>query len=199
MAIEVVGPLRRTLPRDPHDPHPRRGDSEPARLPHRLPASVTARQPGRPTLRENLRGMPREAWVLFAGVFVNRLGTFVLPSITLYLTSRGYSVPQAGLGLAAYGLGAIGSQAAGGVLADRLGRRSTIALGMFGGAATTLSLVWIHGLGQIVGAVALLGFVAELFRPAPRALIAGPRSPGRGGAGVYAGRPLACGRPAGGG
>ena len=82
----------------------------------------------RRTLRQNLRGLPREVWVLFIGAFVNRLGTFVLPFITLYLTSRGYSVPQAGLGLAGYGLGAIGAQAVGGLLADRIGRRNTIAL-----------------------------------------------------------------------
>ena len=116
--------------------------------------------------------MPRTVWVLFGGAFVNRLGTFVLPFITLYLTSRGYSVPQAGLGLAAYGLGAIGAQGIGGLMADRIGRRNTIALSSFGGAALTLSLVWVSGLWDIVGVVALLGFVAELYRPASSALIA---------------------------
>jgi MFS family permease len=126
----------------------------------------------RPTLRQNLRGLPREVWILFVGAFVNRLGTFVLPFITLYLTSRGYTVPQAGLGLAAYGLGAIGAQAAGGLLADRLGRRNTIGLSMFGGSALTLSLVWVRGLWGIVSVVLLLGFVAELYRPASSALIA---------------------------
>jgi len=116
--------------------------------------------------------MPRNAWVLFVGAFVNRLGTFVLPFITLYLTSRGYSAPRAGLGLAAYGLGAIGAQGAGGLLADRIGRRNTIVLAMLGGAALTLSLVWIEGLWLIVSVVLLLGFVAELYRPASSALIA---------------------------
>jgi MFS family permease len=134
---------------------------------------VSAAEPtARPTLRQNLRGLPRDVWVLFAGAFVNRLGTFVLPFITLYLTSRGYSVPQAGLGLAAYGLGAIGAQVVGGLLADRIGRRNTIVVAMFGGAALTLSLIWVHGLGPIVMVVFLLGFVAELYRPASSALIA---------------------------
>lgn len=71
--------------------------------------SSTFPDPRPHTFRENLRGFPRQVWILFAGAFVNRLGTFVLPFITLYLTSRGYSVPQAGLGLAGYGLGAIGA------------------------------------------------------------------------------------------
>lgn len=126
----------------------------------------------RKTLRQNLRGMPREVWVLFGGAFVNRLGTFVLPFITLYLTSRGYSVPQAGLGLAGYGLGAIGAQVAGGLLADRIGRRNTIVLSMLGGAALTLSLVWVEGLWPIVSVVMLLGFFGELYRPASSALVA---------------------------
>ena len=116
--------------------------------------------------------MPREVWVLFVGAFVNRLGTFVLPFITLYLTSRGYSVPQAGLGLAGYGLGAIGAQAVGGLLADRIGRRNTIVLSMLGGAVLTLSLVWVEGLWAIVLVVMLLGFFGELYRPASSALVA---------------------------
>jgi MFS family permease len=104
---------------------------------------------------------------------VNRLGTFVLPFITLYLhNNRGYSIPQAGLGLAAYGLGAIGAQAVGGLMADRLGRRNTIVFSMTGGAVLTLSLVWVTGLWPIVGVVLLLGFVGELYRPASSALIA---------------------------
>jgi MFS family permease len=128
--------------------------------------------PQRATLRQNLRSLPREAWILYAGAFINRLGTFVLPFVILYLRHRGYSVPRAGLGLAAYGLGAVGAQAGGGLLADRFGRRNTIALSMFGGAALTLSLVWVRGLWAILGVVLLLGFVAELYRPASSALIA---------------------------
>ena len=130
-----------------------------------------------PSLRQNLRGLPREVWVLFFGAFVNRFGTFVLPFITLYLTNRGYSAPQAGLGLAAYGLGAIGAQGVGGLMADRLGRRTTIAVSMLGGAALTLSLVWVRGLGAIVGVVLLLGFAAELYRPASSALISDLAAP----------------------
>ncbi len=133
---------------------------------------MSASGDARRSLRENLRGLPRPVWVLFFGAFVNRFGTFVLPFITLYLTRSGYSVPQAGLGLAAYGLGAVGAQGVGGLLADRVGRRNTIVSSMAGGALLTLSLVWVRGLWDIVGVVLLLGFVAELYRPASSALIA---------------------------
>jgi MFS family permease len=128
--------------------------------------------PQAPTLRDSMRAMPRTAWTLFLGAFVNRLGTFVLPFLTLYLTARGYSAPQAGLGIAAYGMGAIASQGFGGTLADRLGRRNTIAFSMFTGAALTLLLPEVNGLPAILGVVALLGLLAEIYRPAASALLA---------------------------
>jgi MFS family permease len=133
---------------------------------------VTDVAPARPSLRQNLRGLPREAWILFAGAFVNRLGTFVLPFITLYLRGEGYSVPQAGLGLAAYGVGAFGAQGVGGLFADRLGRRNTIVLSMTGGAACALALLEVHSLWGVVGLVFLMGLAGELYRPASSALIA---------------------------
>ena len=42
----------------------------------------------RPSLFEDLRGLPRSYWVLCVGTFINRFGTFVFPFLTLYLTSR---------------------------------------------------------------------------------------------------------------
>src|SRR5512134_644593 len=96
--------------------------------------------PAAPSLRANLRAMPRSAWVLFAGSFVNRLGTFVLPFLTLYLTQGGFSPAQAGVAIACYGLGGLVSQVGGGLVADRIGRRNAIAVSMFGAAGLTLAL-----------------------------------------------------------
>lgn len=124
------------------------------------------------TLRQNLRGLPREAWILFAGAFVNRLGTFVLPFITLYLRGEGYSAPVAGIGLAAYGVGGLTAQATGGLLADRVGRRNAIAISMFGGGLCALALTQVTGLVPVVLVVAAMGFLGELYRPASSALVA---------------------------
>lgn len=125
-----------------------------------------------PTLRENVRAMPPAAWVLFAGTFVNRLGTFVWPFMILYLTQLGYTAPQAGLALAMYGLGGIGSQLIGGWLTDRIGRRNTIAFSMLTAAALTLVLWQADGLAVIYTVMFLLALVAEIHRPAASALIA---------------------------
>ena len=115
--------------------------------------------------------MPRPAWVLFGGTFINRFGSFVLPFLVLYLTRRGYSVIQAGTALSLYGFGSVAAAAVGGQLADRLGRRATIALSMFSSASTMLALSQAASLPRIVVLSGLAGFTAELYRPAAAALI----------------------------
>jgi hypothetical protein len=41
---------------------------------------------GEASLGASLRALPRSAWILFAGTFVNRFGSFVVPFLLLYLT-----------------------------------------------------------------------------------------------------------------
>ena len=125
-----------------------------------------------PALRQSLRELPASAWVLFAGTFVNRLGTFVLPFMTLYLTGRGYSAPQAGVAIAAFGLGGLVAQMVGGLLADRIGRRNTIALSMLAAGALTLVLWRAETLAQIYPLMFGVACFGELHRPAAGALIA---------------------------
>src|SRR6478609_10514228 len=97
-------------------------------------------------MRSDLRGMPRPVWFLFAGSFVNRFGSFVLPFLVLYLTRRGYTPAEAGVAISAYGVGSLGAAAVGGHLADRVGRRETIAASMFSSAAVMVALSQARGL-----------------------------------------------------
>ena len=116
--------------------------------------------------------LPRPAWVLFAGTFINRFGGFVLPFLVLYLTRRGYSPYAASAALSLYGVGSMGANLFGGHLADRIGRRNTIALSMFSSAATLLTLSQVTSLAPILALTFLAGVTAELYRPAAAALIA---------------------------
>lgn len=124
-----------------------------------------------PGLLAGLRALPRDAWVLFAGSFINRFGGFVAPFLALYLTSQGYSVTAAGLAVSAYGAGNLFASLLGGHLADRLGRRETIVLSMFGAAVTMLLLSQARGLPVIVVLTFLTGLVSEAYRPASSALL----------------------------
>ncbi len=118
-------------------------------------------------------GLPAQFWVLWTGILVNRLGTFVFPLLALYLTERrGFSDRQVGLTIALYGVGNTLGNQIGGSLADRIGRRATMLLGLCVGAASMLAL----GLAQGRTAVAICTFALGLFgdshRPAMQAMVA---------------------------
>jgi MFS family permease len=119
-----------------------------------------------------IRAMPRAAWVLFAGTFVNRFGTFVMPLLAIYLTRQGFSIARAGAAVGAYGAGHLCASLLGGHLADRFGRRNTIALSMFASAAAMLALSQARSFSSILMLAVFAGMAAELYRPASHALIA---------------------------
>jgi MFS family permease len=124
------------------------------------------------TLRANVRALPRAAWFVYAGTFVNRFGSFVLVFLALYLTKHGFTPAQAGLAVGAYGAGSLGAALLGGSLADSIGRRRTIALSMFGSAATMVALSQATALWLLVALAVVAGLTAELYRPAAGALLA---------------------------
>jgi len=126
----------------------------------------------RETLLSSLRALPRPAWVLFAGMFLNKFGAFVVPFLTLYLTSQGYTVGEAGLAVGACGVGHLAASLLGGHLADYLGRRRTIVLSMFSGAAAMLLLSQANTLPIIIALAALAGLTNECYRPASSAMLA---------------------------
>jgi MFS family permease len=130
------------------------------------------------TLREGIRSLPRPVWILCAGSFVNRFGSFVAVFLVLYLRSRGYSIAEAGLVVGFYGVGNVLAAGAGGWVADRLGRRNAIALSMFSSAATLLALSQAEWLPLIMALTLLAGLTGEMYRPASSALLTDLTPPG---------------------
>src|SRR6266496_3014295 len=124
------------------------------------------------SLKANLRALPRGAWILFFGTFLNKFGTFVLPFLTIYMGSLGYSPAQAGLAIAGYGIGTLAASLIGGYLADTIGRRKTIVLSMSTVSVAMLCLSQARSLPALVGFSTLAGLTGELYRPASSALLA---------------------------
>ena len=110
-------------------------------------------------------------WILFAGTFINRFGTFVMPFLAIYMTRAGYSPMQAGFAVSAYGAGHTVASLIGGHLADRIGRRYTIALSMYLSAIAMIALSQVHTLPAILVLSFVAGAVTEMYRPAATALI----------------------------
>ncbi|WP_063770238.1 MDR family MFS transporter [Streptacidiphilus melanogenes] len=135
-------------------------------VPTRLPRLGAA-------LRESVGGLPRTFWWLWTSTLVNRLGSFVVTFLTLYLTTdRGYSPAVAGLVVSAFGLGGVFGAIGGGVLADRLGRRPTLLAAQSLAALTTVLLGYTTAPALIALVAGLLGLTSNAARPAISAIMA---------------------------
>jgi MFS family permease len=122
---------------------------------------------------QTIEGLPGAFWIVLAGTLVNRMGQFVQTFLALYLAGpRDLDASTVGVVVAAFGLGSFASQPIGGYLADRVGRRLTLALGMVGTAAAFVLLAAVRDLVLIGIAAGLAGLVLDLYRPAVQAIVA---------------------------
>ncbi|MFI1991350.1 MDR family MFS transporter [Actinoplanes sp. NPDC020271] len=123
-------------------------------------------------LRHAAGGLPRQFWFLWTGTLINRVGSFVVLFLSIYLTSaRHFTQSQAGLVIGLYGVGGAIGTMTGGVLADRWGRRPTMLVAQFGAAALMLTLGFAQTYAQILIVTGLLGAFAEGVRPAFSAMM----------------------------
>ena len=119
------------------------------------------------------RDLPRPVLVLVAARAVNQLGAFTLPFLAVVLVrDRHASLATAGLVTALFGVATIPSRLAGGRLADRIGNRATIVLGLTGCAGAQLAIAVGTSLAQAMVAAAVLGLAFELYEPPSQAMIA---------------------------
>src|SRR3990172_7371377 len=112
-------------------------------------------------------------WFLWLGTLINRFGSFVIPFLSLYLTSqRQISVSLAGLIVSLFGVGAFAAQLVDGELADRLGRRPVMLMSLFVTPVFMALLGFVNSLPMIAVSTLILGFFSELYRPATGAIVA---------------------------
>ncbi|MFO0582873.1 MAG: MFS transporter [Anaeromyxobacter sp.] len=118
------------------------------------------------------RGLPGLYWVLFGGVGLMALATFVFPFLALFLTARGYSVEQAGILVSLFGAGSIPAGPIAGTLADRVGRRPTLVGALVAGAACTAALPFLEHPAVVAAGVLVLGVAIHAYFPAANAIVA---------------------------
>jgi predicted MFS family arabinose efflux permease len=117
-------------------------------------------------------GIPRSVWWLSLVIFVNRSGTMVIPFLTVYLTTRGYSLGEAGAVMAVFGCGAFAGGYLGGWLTDRVHFSSVQIASLFCNGLLFIVLGYMKSFWQISGCVLLLSVLGEAFRPANAAAVA---------------------------
>ncbi len=120
-----------------------------------------------------VEGLPPTYWLLWSGTLINRLGGFVIPFLTLYLTSqRDIPVSQAALMVSLFGAGSFLSQLIGGELTDRLGRRPVMLMSFLVTPVVMVTLGLARNLPIIAVCTLVVGFFTDLYRPAVGAAIA---------------------------
>ncbi|MFD7156077.1 MFS transporter [Kribbella sp. NPDC059898] len=124
------------------------------------------------------RGLSRTVWILIVARAVNKIGAFTLPFLGVVLAVEfKASLTETGVILAVFGAATIPSRLLGGQLADRLGRRRTIVLGLVGCAVSQLWIALSHALWSAVLATVLLGLAFEIYEPPSQAMIADVTEP----------------------
>jgi MFS family permease len=123
----------------------------------------------------DLRGLPRQFWLLALGTFVFLIGIdMCFPFETLYLTQRlDISMTTIGLIIGVMSFVGVPFQIPGGALADRLGRRPLIMVGIVGTMTLYLGIAFAPSLWVIVlafGIEAVFGW--SMFLTGSNAMIA---------------------------
>ena len=115
---------------------------------------------------------PRPVRLLLLGTLVNKLGTFILPYLALVLL-RDFHLreTEAARLLFAFGTGSLVSILVGGQLTDRLGRRRTLLVSLFGSGLLALAMAAAPSARLFVPLLVAFGFIADLYRPAASAII----------------------------
>jgi len=131
----------------------------------------------RVALRQRLRsatgGLPAVFWMIWWGLVVNRLASFVLAFLSIYLVrDRGFSPAEAGRVLALYGVGFTVAGPLGGLLADRIGRRATMVMALVLGATAVGSLTFARAPAALAALAFFCAAAGDLYRPAMSAAVA---------------------------
>ena len=118
-------------------------------------------------------GLPGVFWTILLGLLVNRLASFVVAFLSIYLVrERGFRPVEAGRVLALYGVGMIIAGPLGGLLADRIGRRATMVAGLVLGAGAVGTLAFVREPVLLALFTFLAAAAGELYRPAMSAAVA---------------------------
>jgi len=124
------------------------------------------------TYKKAYTGLSRSTWLLSIVMLINRSGTMVVPFLTLYLVSMGYSVSKAGFVFAFFGFGAFSGAFFGGKLTDKIGFYPVQIITLFGGGVMFFVLSVMKTYWLICLFTYLLAFINEAFRPANSTAIA---------------------------
>jgi MFS family permease len=124
------------------------------------------------------RDLPRESWILFFAMFINRMGNMAFPFLVLYLTSvKGFSATEAGFALSIYGFASIAAALIAGHLSDRIEPKNIIRTSLIGSALSVAIIPFLQTYAQIISVTILWSLFSESQRPANMTLLSSLSTP----------------------
>lgn len=123
--------------------------------------------------RKAYAGLSSSTWLLAVVLLINRSGAMAIPFMTVYLTTQlHFSVQQAGIVMACFGMGAICGSFIGGKLSDKIGFYPVQFWSLLMQGLIFMVLGQMQTLPQFCVCIFLLSCVGDTFRPANVAAIA---------------------------
>ncbi len=99
-------------------------------------------------------------------MLINRMGSLILPFLTLYTTKElGWTTVKAGIAASCFGIGSMLGALVGGWLVDKLGYWKVIMIGQFGAAIGFACLPFFTSFYPLCLALFLASFVSDILRP----------------------------------
>lgn len=121
---------------------------------------------------DSYSGHPREIWAIGIFTFINRLGTMVLPFLTVYLnTIKGFSLKEAGFLLTAFGIGSLGGTFFGGKLSDKIGPNPVMIASLFFSGICLIILQFADTFYEFFFLILITALLGDAYRPAMSAAV----------------------------
>lgn len=122
--------------------------------------------------KEAYSGHPREVWDLAILTFINRIGTLVLPFLTVYLTTvLDFNLEEAGILAGAFGFGSLGGSFFGGKLSDKFGANIVIIYSLLISGILLVCLQFATTFYPLFTLIFLTALFGEAYRPAMSAAV----------------------------
>jgi len=117
--------------------------------------------------KQSFSGLSKEVWLLAIVNFINRCGTMVLPFLSIYLHKElGFTIEQAGIVVASFGLGSVVGTYIGGILTDKIGYYPIMFWSLLGAGFIFISMQWVTTYYGWLAIIFFASLVADIFRPA---------------------------------
>lgn len=116
--------------------------------------------------------LPWTVKLLCVGSFINRAGSFAVVFLTIYVSEAlGYEKTFAANCFGVFGVGSFLASLIGGHLADRIGRKPIMLLGLFGGSAALISLSFVQDRYLFLLNIFAFALLLDMYRPAASAMM----------------------------